>query len=212
MGQIPPSCLLSWPPSVPSDDGRFSASPSHHHQQYSRCPQMLLSAKGDDTISIHTNGHIWLITSTTFNVPQVLFLGRGAPFKPFLRSKKLFKRQPCARRTPLCISILANLFYLHNRRCFHSYILLNIKYYKYGSDLHKDTHCMASRFTLSLRKRDLLKRLMMMMMLLLVSGGVCGGFWLGGRLLGIRLGLRGLLLCRRPGLDLFNLLALRTRP
>lgn len=79
--------------------------------------------------------------------------------------------------------------------------------------MHKDTHCMAeaSWFTLSLGKGDLLKRLMMLL-LLLVSAGGCGGFGLRGRLLGISLGLRGLLLAQRPGLDLLDLLALRTRP
>lgn len=56
-----------------------------------------------------------------------------------------------------------------------SFLNLNIKY-RYLCDFLRDTHCMVdtSLFTLSLRQRDLLKRLMMM--LLLVSGGICGGF------------------------------------
>lgn len=65
-------------------------------------------------------------------------------------------------------------------------------------------------FTLSLWKGDLLKGLMILV--LLVSGGGCGGFGLRGRLLGISLGIRGLLVGQRPGLDLLDLLALRTRP
>ncbi len=68
----------------------------------------------------------------------------------------------------------------------------------------------ASWFTLSLWKGDLLKRLMML--LLLVSGGGSGGFGLRGRLLGISFELRALLLGQRPGLDLLDLMALRTRP
>lgn len=55
MGQCPPSCLWFWPPPVPSDDGRFSASPSHRHQRYSHCPQMLLSAEADGKTRIHVN-------------------------------------------------------------------------------------------------------------------------------------------------------------
>lgn len=47
----------------------------------------------------------------------------------------------------------------------------------------------------------------MMMIMLLVLGGVRGTFGLGGGLLV----LGGLLLSLRPGLDLFHLLALRTR-
>jgi len=65
----------------------------------------------------------------------------------------------------------------------------------------------ASWFTFTLGKGHLLKRLMM-----LVSEGGCGGFGLRGRLLRISLGLRDLLLGRRPDLDLLDLLALRTRP
>ena len=88
-----------------------------------------------------------------------------------------------------------------------------------------NTHCMAdtSWFTLGLRQRDLLKRLMVMMMmmmmlllllllLLMIFNWGRGAFGLGGRLLGISLGLGGLLLGRWPGLDFFHLLALRTRP
>lgn len=56
---------------------------------------------------------------------------------------------------------------------------------------------MTSCFTLSLGKG-----------VLLVFGGGSGGFGVRGRLLGISLGLRD----RRPGLDLLDLLALRTRP
>lgn len=65
----------------------------------------------------------------------------------------------------------------------------------------------ASWFNLSLRKGNLLERLMM-----LVPGRGRGGFGLRGRLLRIRLGVRHLLLGRRPGLDVLDLLAQRARP
>lgn len=65
-------------------------------------------------------------------------------------------------------------------------------------------------FTLSLGQGDLLKRLLLL--LLVVSGGGCGVFGLRGGLLGICLGSRGLILCWGPGLDLPDVLALRTWP
>lgn len=63
-----------------------------------------------------------------------------------------------------------------------------------------------SSWFLSLRKWDLLKRLMRM---LLLVPAVCEGFGITGRLLGSGLGLGKLLLQDRPGLYFYNLLALR---
>lgn len=51
-GRIPPSCLRSWPPSGPSDDGRSSEPPSHHRQRHSHCPVTLPSVEEGHTLSV----------------------------------------------------------------------------------------------------------------------------------------------------------------
>lgn len=73
-------------------------------------------------------------------------------------------------------------------------------------DCRKAHRIADSSWFLSLRKLDLLERLMWMLRLV---PGVCEGFGFRGGLPGSGLGLGKLLLRDRPGLYFFNLLALR---
>lgn len=93
-------------------------------------------------------------------------------------------------------------------KCWFNYYLL-LKIINIGVYCRK-AHCIAdSCWFLSLRKWDLLKRLMRM---LLLTSGVYEGFGFGARLLGFRLGLGNRFLRERPGLYFFNLLALGMGP